>query len=271
MPELPEVETTRRGITPYLVGRRIAAVIVRQRQLRWPVPPVLEQKMDGQIIKSVERRGKYLLLRTPTGTAILHLGMSGSLRILTRNQPAERHDHVDFVFDDNSCLRFQDPRRFGAVLWTETEPESHGLLRKLGPEPLGCRFSGNYLHQRAGGRRVAVKQFVMDGRIVVGVGNIYACESLFLAGIHPGRPAGRISLSRYCRLASAIKQTLEQAIACGGTTLRDFRDNDGQPGYFQQQLSVYGRHGEPCPQCNTPIRQIRQAQRTTFYCGRCQT
>ncbi len=271
MPELPEVETTRRGIAPHLTGRRITAVIVRQRQLRWPVPADLERQLGGQIIESVERRGKYLLLRTPAGTVILHLGMSGSLRILSKNQPAQRHDHVDFVFDDDSRLRLHDPRRFGAVLWTESKPESHKLLSKLGPEPLSSEFNGDYLHQIAEGRKVAIKQFIMDGKVVVGVGNIYACESLYLAGIHPARPARRISLSRYHHLAAAIKQTLLQAIACGGTTLRDFHDSSGQPGYFQQQLNVYGHGGAACPQCGAPIRQIRQAQRTTFYCGRCQT
>ncbi len=271
MPELPEVETTRLGIAPLITGRRISAVIIRQRQLRWPIPGNLEQKAGGQIIESVTRRGKYLLLKTTTGTIILHLGMSGSLRILTQNQPAERHDHVDFVFDNTSRLRLRDPRRFGAVLWTETEPETHPLLGKLGPEPLGRKFSGNYLHQRARGRRVAIKQFIMNGGIVVGVGNIYACESLHLAGIHPVRPAGQISLARYRLLATAIKQTLQQAITCGGTTLRDFHDSSGQPGYFQQKLSVYGRTDTPCPQCDNPIRKIRQTQRSTFYCSHCQT
>jgi len=257
MPELPEVETTRRGIAPHITGRCIAAVTIRQQQLRWPIPADLEQQLSGQTIESVDRRGKYLLLKTPAGTLILHLGMSGSLRILPRSQPAESHDHVDFIFDNNSCLRLRDPRRFGAVLWTETEPESHNLLDKLGPEPLGCEFTGDYLYRCTRGRRVAIKQFIMNGRIVPGVGNIYACESLFLARIHPARPAGRISQTRCHQLVSAIKKTLQQAISCGGTTLQDFHNSNGQPGYFQQQLSVYGRNNTPCPQCGTLIRQIR--------------
>ncbi len=270
MPELPEVETTRQGIAPFVTGKQVTGVIVRRHQLRWPIPADLELRLSGQTIESVRRRGKYLLLGTRAGTLLLHLGMSGSLRILTRTQPPEPHDHLDLIFGDGSRLRLRDPRRFGAVVWAGTEPESHKLLRDLGPEPLGGDFGGEYLYHRSRSRRIAVKQFIMNSAIVVGVGNIYACESLHLAAIHPARPAGNISLERYRKLARAIRQTLQQAIACGGTTLRDFRDSGGHPGYFQQQLNVYGRHGTPCPICRTPIRRIRQGQRSTFYCGRCQ-
>jgi len=271
MPELPEVEITRRGIAPHITGSRITGITVRESRLRWPIPPELEHRIYGQRIDSVERRGKYLLLRTTAGTLILHLGMSGSLRILNPKEPARRHDHLDLLFDNNHCLRLRDPRRFGAVLWTESDPLTHRLLVKLGPEPLEKGFDGNYLYDCARGRRIAVKTLIMDNRVVVGVGNIYACESLFLAGIHPFRPAGRISRARYQKLATAIRHTLTQAITAGGTTLRDFFSTDGRPGYFQQQLQVYGHVGKPCPRCHTPIRQARQARRSTFYCSHCQT
>ncbi|HFC54277.1 MAG TPA: bifunctional DNA-formamidopyrimidine glycosylase/DNA-(apurinic or apyrimidinic site) lyase [Gammaproteobacteria bacterium] len=270
MPELPEVETTRRGIAPHITGRTVTGVVVRQPALRWPVPADLEQHLRGQTITEVGRRAKYLLLGFPAGTLIVHLGMSGTLRILARQEPAGPHDHVDLLFDDASCLRLRDPRRFGSVLWTEDDPARHRLLRHLGPEPLGNGFHGDHLHERSRGRRVAVKQFLMDGRVVVGVGNIYACEALYLAGIHPARAAGSISLPRYRRLAEAVRERLQLAISCGGTTLRDFRGGSGRPGYFQQRLNVYGRTGEPCTRCAAPIRQIRQGQRSTFYCGRCQ-
>ena len=270
MPELPEVETTRRGIAPHVTGRTVAGVVVRQPALRWPVPADLEHCLRGQTVTEVGRRAKYLLLGFRSGTLILHLGMSGTLRILMQQEPAGPHDHVDLIFDDASCLRLRDPRRFGAVLWTTEEPASHRLLRNLGPEPLGGGFDGDYLYQHSRGRRIAIKQFLMDGRVVVGVGNIYACEALYLAEIHPARAAGSISLPRYRRLADAIRERLQLAISCGGTTLRDFRSSSGQPGYFQQQLNVYGRAGEPCAGCAATIRQIRQGQRSTFYCGRCQ-
>ncbi len=270
MPELPEVETTRRGIAPLITGRMVSSVVVRQSALRWPVPDDLERSVGGQTVVAVGRRGKYLLIGFPSGTLIVHLGMSGTLRVLERQEPAGAHDHLDLVFDDGSCLRLRDPRRFGAVLWTGAAPESHRLLRHLGPEPLEDGFDGNHLYRCSRGRRVTVKQFVMDGRVVVGVGNIYACEALYLAGIHPARAAGSISLARYRRLAEAIRERLRQAISCGGTTLRDFRGSSGQPGYFQQRLKVYGRAGELCSGCAAPIRQIRQGQRSTFFCGRCQ-
>jgi len=270
MPELPEVETTRRGIAPHLVGHRVTAVLVRERRLRWPVSPRLARELPGQVIRAVERRAKYLLLRTDAGTLILHLGMSGSLRLLPADAPAQKHEHLDLVLDSGRALRLTDPRRFGAALWCTGDPSLHTLLRGLGPEPLSDDFDGDYLFARAARRKGPVKQFIMDGKVVVGVGNIYASESLFLAGIHPERAAGRISRERYARLAQSIKEVLRASIRAGGTTLRDFVGGDGQPGYFAQQLRVYGRTGEPCPKCATPIRQIVTGQRSTYYCPHCQ-
>lgn len=270
MPELPEVETTRRGIAPALTGRRVTAVVVREPRLRRPVPPALARELPGQRVETVTRRGKYLLLGTRSGTVILHLGMSGSLRILAGDAPPGRHDHVDLVFDDGAVLRLRDPRRFGLVLWTRGDPLQHELLRDLGPEPLDEGFGGACLYARSRGRRVAVKAFLMDARVVVGIGNIYANEALACAGIHPLRAAGRISAARYEDLAACIRQVLGAAIEAGGTTLRDFRDGSGRPGYFAVSLGVYGRTGEPCPRCGAPIRCVRQAQRATWYCPRCQ-
>ncbi len=271
MPELPEVETTRRGIAPHVVGRRIIDLVVRESRLRWPVPSDLQRHLRGRNIIGVNRRGKYLILQTDGGAIILHLGMSGSLHLLSPDTPAQRHDHLDILLSGDWCLRFRDPRRFGAVFWTERDPAMHERLIDLGPEPLQEGFDGHYLHDRAKNRKIAIKTFIMDSRIVAGIGNIYACESLFSAGIHPLRPAGRISRTRYEALASAIRDTLCRAIAAGGTTLRDFLSSDGRPGYFHQQLQVYGRAGRPCLRCQTPIRQLRQARRSTFYCCRCQT
>lgn len=269
MPELPEVETTRRGIAPHLEGRRLKGAVVRQPQLRYRVTPGLAARLDGHRVRRVARRGKYLLLDTEGGTLILHLGMSGSLRILPAATPPGPHDHVDILFD-RQCLRLRDPRRFGLVVWTTGTPQDHVLLRDLGPEPLGADFSGKHLHDIGRHRRVAVKGLIMDSRVVVGVGNIYANEALFAAGIHPERRANRVSLARYERLAAAIRQILARAIRHGGTTLRDFVQEDGRPGYFRHALKVYGRGGQPCPVCGTPIRQKIVAQRSTFYCGRCQ-
>ena len=271
MPELPEVETTRRGIAPHVLGQRVTHVIVRNPRLRQPVSPALAATLAGHTIHAIDRRGKYLLLRSGAGTVIIHLGMSGNLRVLSAGIPAEKHDHVDIVLASGQCLRLRDPRRFGAVVWTCEDPLQHTLLRSMGPEPLDNGFSGTHLYQSSRGRSITVKQFIMDGRIVAGVGNIYASESLFLAGIYPGCSAGRISLQRYQRLTAAIKQVLKAAIAQGGTTLRDFYDGEGKPGYFQQQLNVYGRVGEPCHTCQRPIAQLRQGQRSTFYCIGCQT
>lgn len=269
MPELPEVETTRRGLLPLLLHRTVDRVVVRERRLRWPVPAALSRELTGMRIDDIARRAKYLLLRSRAGSVILHLGMSGSLRVLPDGTPPEKHDHVDLVFDGNRCLRLRDTRRFGAVLWTRRDPLQHSLLRDLGPEPLGNAFDGECLYQHARGRRIAVKSLIMNGRVVVGVGNIYASEALFLAGIHPNRPAGRISLERYRLLAETIRRVLSAAIEAGGTTLRDFSSN-GEPGYFGQRLRVYARRGEACEGCGEPIRQRVIGQRSTFYCPRCQ-
>ena len=272
MPELPEVETTRRGIAPLLEGKGIKSVIVRQPKLRWPVPSTLAQTLPKQQIQSVSRRGKYLLIKTEKGHLILHLGMSGSLRVIPAETPPTPHDHVDIVLNDDQCLRLRDPRRFGAVLWTEDEPENHKLLTSLGPEPLADddSFGGQYLYQKSRGRTRQVRDFIMDSHIVVGVGNIYANEALFRAGISPQRAAGKISPKRYDRLATAIRETLSEAIQAGGTTLRDFSDAKGDPGYFQQTLNVYGRDGEACKVCGVAVRRVVTGGRSTFFCGRCQ-
>jgi len=270
MPELPEVETTRRGILSHLQGRRIAGIRVRQPRLRRPVPVAELQRAVGQRVHGVERRAKYLLLRLDRGTVIVHLGMSGSLRLVEQGTPPGPHDHLDLALDDGAVLRLRDPRRFGLVLWWEGDPLEHPLLRDLGPEPLGDGFDGAYLYTRSRGRRVAVKPFIMDSHVVAGVGNIYANEALFRAGIDPRRPAGRISRARYGRLAGAIKAVLAQAIGSGGTTLRDFLREDGRPGYFHLELQVYGREGQPCPRCGRPIRAVVLAQRRTYFCPHCQ-
>ncbi|MCK4951283.1 MAG: bifunctional DNA-formamidopyrimidine glycosylase/DNA-(apurinic or apyrimidinic site) lyase [Gammaproteobacteria bacterium] len=271
MPELPEVETTRRGIEPHILGRRIRKVIARTPSLRWPIPKrLLNQHMCGQKILAVERRGKYLLLRTKPGTLILHLGMSGSLRITSPEILPDKHDHLDILFEGGVVLRLHDPRRFGAALWTAKDPLKHKLLKDLGPEPFDEQFTGEYLFQRSRKRKQAIKQFIMDGHTVVGVGNIYASEALFLAGIRPGIAAGRTSLARYTILTKIINKLLNDAIKQGGTTLRDFLTSDGKPGYFSQHLNVYSRSGEPCHQCNSLIKQIRQGQRSTYYCPACQ-
>jgi formamidopyrimidine-DNA glycosylase len=233
MPELPEVEITRRGLAPRLVGRRVRRVVVRQARLRWPVPRRLGERLAGQTIEGVGRRAKYLLLRTSHGTVILHLGMSGSLLLVDAGRRPGPHDHLDLVLSDGQVLRLRDPRRFGAVLWTRDNPEAHPLIRELGPEPLGDAFDGDYLRRVAGGRRGPVKGLLMNGRVVVGIGNIYANEALFRAGIHPFRRSGRISAERYRILAEAIRTVLTRAIARGGTTLRDFVRETGEPGRFR--------------------------------------
>ena len=270
MPELPEVETTRRGISPHLTGQSVSGVTVRDRRLRWPVPQGIEARMAGETIRSVERRAKYLLLRAGAGTAILHLGMSGSLRIADETAEPGRHDHVDIRLASGRVLRFNDPRRFGCLLWTESDPLEHPLLAKLGPEPLGDAFDGGHLAASARGRRIAIKPHLMNSRVVVGVGNIYASEALFRSGIHPRRAAGRISRPRLDGLAAAVKAVLEDSIRYGGTTLRDFYDGEGRPGYFRNELRVYGRDGEPCVRCRTPVRQVVLGQRSTYYCVNCQ-
>ena len=270
MPELPEVETVRRGLSLHLIDRCIHKVVVRQRRLRYPVPKGLEQRINGLCIKAVERRAKYLLIRLESGCLIYHLGMSGSLRILDKTSTAGPHDHVDIGMNDNRVLRFCDPRKFGLILWTAKDPMQHKLLRALGPEPLSADFNGEYLYRMSRGRKLAVKSFLMDSRIVVGIGNIYANEALYKAHVHPGRAAGRISLIRYESIVEAVRVTLKNAIKEGGTTLRNFVAEDGQPGYFKQALNVYQRADEPCLSCKTPIRLIRIAQRSTFYCPSCQ-
>lgn len=270
MPELPEVETTRRGIAPHIQDQTISKVIVRDPRLRWPVPAGLDKALRGQCITSVERRAKYLLLTTAKGSVVLHLGMSGSLRVLPANTPAEKHDHVDFVFNNKLCLRLRDPRRFGSIHWVTGDPLEHKLLNKLGPEPLSNDFTGELLFTRSRKRRIAVKTFIMNNQIVVGVGNIYASEALFAAGIDPRREAGTISKARYLRLAESIKQIIAAAIEAGGTTLRDFTQSDGKPGYFAQQLQVYGREGEACFSCGKPIQQLTLGQRASYFCSRCQ-
>ncbi len=270
MPELPEVETARRGIAPHLTGQRVADVIVRQRQLRWPVPKALDQALPGQILRAVERRAKYILLRIDSGTVIIHLGMSGSLRVLPCRTAPLRADHVDIALANGQCLRLRDPRRFGCVLWTTGDPAQHRLLKNLGPEPLGDEFSGDSLYTAARRRKIAVRDFLLNGSVVAGIGNIYANECLFLAKIRPQRAAGRLSRAQYQHLAAAIRKTLEKAIRAGGTTLRDFHNADGRPGYFQQTLKVYGRNGESCTHCGTPIRALKLGQRSAYYCPQCQ-
>lgn len=273
MPELPEVETTRRGLAPHLEGARVERVLLRRPDLRWPIPPEVAAELPGQRIDAVRRRAKYLLLDTGAGSALLHLGMSGSLRVLPASTPAGRHDHVDIALaagrDGPRVLRLTDPRRFGSLLW-QPPGETHPLLAGLGPEPLGDAFDGDYLHARSRGRSAQVKAFLMDQRVVVGVGNIYVAEALFAAGVSPLRAAGRISRERYGRIADEIRAVLARAIVRGGTTLRDFISPDGAPGYFEQELSAYGRGGEPCLRCGRPLRQALVAQRATVWCGHCQ-
>jgi len=269
MPELPEVETTRRGIVPFAEGEIIESVVIREPRLRWPVDAGLPGKLTGQRIRTIGRRGKYLLFETAPGTALVHLGMSGSLRVVDAATALKKHDHFDFTLANGKTLRFHDPRRFGSLLWAE-DASRHPLLRDLGPEPLDDEFSGAYLRATARGRRVAVKSFVMNSQVVVGVGNIYASEALFRAGIHPRRSAGRISAARYQRLAAAIKAVLNDAIKLGGTTLRDYYSGEGAPGYFRQELDVYERASGPCHRCGRPIKRVVIGQRATYYCGHCQ-
>ncbi len=271
MPELPEVETTCRGIAPHISGKLVRHFIIRQAQLRWPVSSNLVDELPGQHITEVSRRAKYILLHTNTGVLVIHLGMSGSLRIVDQSVLVGKHDHVDIVFDDNIVLRFNDPRRFGAVLWLTGQLTQHQLFSRLGPEPLSSECHANYLYEKSRQRKLPVKSFIMDSHVLVGVGNIYASEALFMAGIDPRRQAGRISLNRYHLLVEAIKSVLQQAILQGGTTLKDFVNSEGKPGYFQQSLNVYGRCGDPCPQCSTLIKQVTIGQRSSFFCGSCQT
>lgn len=270
MPELPEVETTCRGLAPHILGKCITGVVLRRERLRWPVPFDIVAQLPGRKITGIERRAKYLLMHTKAGSALWHLGMSGSLRVLDASSPPGKHDHVDVQFRGARILRFTDPRRFGCLLW-QAPGETHPLLQNLGPEPLSGNFDGAYLFHRSRGKTVAVKSFLMNQAVVVGVGNIYAAESLFRAGISPLREAGSLSLARYVRLAEAIKHILAQAIARGGTTLRDFISPDSEPGYFEQELDVYGREGLPCKRCGRALRASRVNQRAGAWCGYCQT
>lgn len=270
MPELPEVETTRRGIAPHVLGKRLDGALVRNAALRWPVPDDLNERLAGQPVDNVGRRGKYLILTMPRGHLIIHLGMSGSLRICAADTPLKKHDHIDIRLPQQRVMRYHDPRRFGSMHWTPDPVESHPLLAELGVEPLSDDFDGAHLYSLSRGRKIAVKDFIMNTRTVVGVGNIYAAESLFLTGIHPFREAGRISATRYQALAENIKIVLAASIEQGGTTLRDFVTPDSQPGYFAQTLRVYGRTNEPCRACATPIKMARKGQRSTFYCPKCQ-
>lgn len=270
MPELPEVETTLRGIAPHITHKRVTALIVRQPRLRWPIPDNLAALIEGKRLLGVSRRGKYLLLGFDEGHALIHLGMSGSLRIVNADEPALYHDHFDMVFG-TLALRYCDPRRFGCLLWVvEDEPETHKLLCDLGPEPLTDEFTANYLFERSRKRSQAVKQFIMDSKVVVGVGNIYANESLFMARIKPLRKAGALTRKDCEALVRDIKFVLQRSIDQGGTTLRDFVGGDGKPGYFKQQLLVYGRGGEPCTLCKKPLKEVRMNDRTTVYCTDCQ-
>ncbi|PMH45989.1 DNA-formamidopyrimidine glycosylase [Vibrio sp. 10N.286.49.B3] len=268
MPELPEVEVSRMGITPHLLGESIDTIIIRQPKLRWPIPDEL-QKLHGQVIRSIRRRAKYLLIDTDQGSAIIHLGMSGSLRVLDADFEAGKHDHVDLKLTSGKILRYNDPRRFGA--WLYSAPgESHKVLNNCGPEPLTDEFNADDIAHKAKNKRVAVKSFIMDNKVVVGVGNIYANESLFSAHIHPLRPAGEVTEKEWASLVGEIKQVLATAIKRGGTTLKDFAQADGKPGYFAQELQVYGKAGQPCPQCSEPLHEQKIGQRNTFFCEQCQ-
>jgi formamidopyrimidine-DNA glycosylase len=270
VPELPEVETTRRGIAPALLGRRVVEAIVRERRLRWLIPAEFEGQVQNQIVRRVGRRAKYLTIRFDAGTLILHLGMSGSLTLLRASVPPKTHDHWDLRLDSGWVLRFHDPRRFGSLHWTTEDPRLHPLLKKLAPEPLSAAFDAEYLYRASRKRKVAIKQFIMNSQAVVGVGNIYASEALFRARISPRRAAGRITRAEAVKLARAIKAVLSAAIKIGGTTLRDYVGADGAPGYFRQKLYVYDRAGAACRVCRSPVKQFTQGQRSTYWCATCQ-
>lgn len=268
MPELPEVETTRRGVEPLVLGRVLERVNVREARLRWPAE--VPSELPGQTLTGISRRAKYLLARFQTGTLLIHLGMSGNLRVVSADTPYLKHDHIELCFAGDRALRFNDPRRFGSVLWRPGDSEQHWLLDRLGPEPLSDAFDGAYLKRQARRKKVAVKTLLMDSQVVVGVGNIYANEALFLAGVRPTVRASRVTLAAYQRIAEEIKGVLSRAINMGGTTLRDFVKQDGNPGYFKQSLNVYGREGEPCRACGLPLVGIRLSNRATVYCKNCQ-
>lgn len=270
MPELPEVETIVRGIQPHLEGQRVKNIIIRRRKLRWPIPLEIDKKMLGETILRVSRRAKYLLISTIKGTALLHLGMSGRLNLLSQPLPPKKHDHFDIELSNKMIMRFTDPRRFGAFLWTDCSLNSHPLLKNLGPEPLDKNFSAKYLWACIQKRSAPIKSLLMNNKVVVGVGNIYATEALFVAKIHPQTPAKKLSLAHCQRLVKAIKTILRQAIRQGGTTLKDFVDSKGNPGYFSHFLKVYGREGLPCPVCHTIIQTLKIGQRSSAYCKQCQ-
>lgn len=270
MPELPEVETTLNGIAPYLRGERVEALTIRERRLRWPVPENIEQDVCGQIVRRLSRRGKYILVELDHGGMLIHLGMSGSMRVLPESMPPAAHDHFDIETGSGPVIRFRDPRRFGCLLWHPQDIRQHPRLLGLGVEPLSPAFTAEVLHAAAKSRRVPIKTLIMDGAVVVGVGNIYASESLFDAGIHPHRACNRVSKRRLTSLVVSIRKILKYSIRQGGTTLRDFAGAGGEPGYFEQQLSVYGREGAPCLRCDGTIRKVVTAQRATYYCPRCQ-
>ena len=269
MPELPEVETTRLGLLP-LVGKAVKKVVIRHTTLRWPIPQQLIHALPRQTLLALTRRAKYILCEFDTGVLLLHLGMSGRISLLDCNYPAEKHDHFDVEFDDGQVLRLRDPRRFGAVLWLDNKNNDHVLLNRLGPEPLEAGFNANYLHKALSNKSMAIKNAIMNGHVVVGVGNIYASESLFRARISPEMPARQLSLIHCRRLVKEIKSTLNDALNAGGSSLRDFFGTDGKPGYFQQSYFVYARTGKPCKVCSKPIKCIRLGQRSTFYCAQCQ-
>lgn len=288
MPELPEVETTKNGVLPHVQNKAVQNVIIRQHQLRWPIPDDLPEIIVGATLENIERRAKYLLCHfegvhfegvhfkdshfegSQSGTVMIHLGMSGNLRVVGSKEPVQKHDHVDFVFQDGTTLRYCDPRRFGSILWLGEKPQEHKLLSGLGPEPLTEEFNAEYLWQLSRNKKMAVKQFVMDQKIVTGIGNIYATEALFTAGIRPDKPAGKVSKASYGKFVAAAKTILEKAITQGGTTLKDFVGGDGKPGYFAQELLVYGRKGKPCPVCETPLKEVKLSNRTSAYCPECQ-
>jgi formamidopyrimidine-DNA glycosylase len=269
MPELPEVEITRRGLLP-LLNQTVKNVVIRNASMRWPIPAHLPQTLNNQKLLSLKRRAKYILADFECGTLLLHLGMSGRICLLDRNYPPEKHDHFDIQFSDGQVLRLRDPRRFGAVLWAGANPNEHVLLSVLGPEPLKDSFNAEYLHAELRTRSTAIKVAIMDSHLVVGVGNIYASESLFRARIHPETPAKQLTLKQCEKLVTEIKSTLTDALNAGGSSLRDFFGADGNPGYFQQEYFVYGRTGEPCKVCSKPIKCIRLGQRSTFFCSHCQ-
>lgn len=270
MPELPEVETTCRGITPHILNESVLKVIIRAPKLRWPIPKSIAKLLPKQKVISIERRAKYILIKFKIGTLIIHLGMSGRLQILSKQTPAQKHDHVDIIFSNGVCMRYTDPRRFGCILWTIDSPMEHKLLCNLGPEPFTKEFTGKYLYKLSQKRAIPVKNFIMDNKIVVGAGNIYANEALFAAKLDPRSPAKTISEVQYTLLVKHIKRILKKSIAKGGTTLKDFRDTSGKPGYFSQSLLVYGRNGEACVDCETQIEIVQIGQRSTFFCPSCQ-